>query len=235
MKVHLNKYTFAAIVVIAILAFGAAAALAQTGFIDLGLFHRVHIAQDSTNYAGLTVVQQGDGHAISVLDTNSLEASYFDSDGSLAVTEITATSALTLSAGVKILPDGASYYDSGPPFVCQGSHDHTSTEDAVTICVIPANSNVVDVIYTVDTQWNDGTGAVSDCGISGGDLDAFVDNMNVNDAADFNRLGDAADMPYAASLVDVGASDATIVCQIAETDNDASAGAATLTIFYFTD
>lgn len=138
-----------------------------------------------------------------------------------------------IRVGSKISVEDATNF--GVMFVCEGSHDHTSEETAVTICVLPANFNIVDAIYVVDTQWNDGTGAVSDCGISGGDLDAYVDNMNVNDAADYNRIGDNADMPYATTFGDVGATDVVVVCQIAETDNDASAGAATLRVFYIVD
>jgi hypothetical protein len=135
-----------------------------------------------------------------------------------------------IAAGSVISP--ATSTSSWAVFVCEGTHTHSSTEDAVTICTIPANANVVDVSYSITTQWNDGTGAVADCGISGGDVDAFVDNHNINDAADFNRAGDAADMPYATGLIDVGGSAATIVCQVAETDDDASEGSATLRILY---
>lgn len=139
----------------------------------------------------------------------------------------------TLRAGSKMVAENAT--QAGPVFSASASHTHAVSETEVTMFVIPANANVVDVIYTVDTQWNDGSSAAVDCGISGGDVDAFVDNMNINDAADFNRLGDASDMPYATSLIDVGAANATVICQVAEGANDASAGAATLYITYVID
>lgn len=140
---------------------------------------------------------------------------------------------LTPLAGSKIVPQSAT--NASALFVAEASHTHALTETAVTMFVIPANANVVDVMYVITTQWNDGTGAVVNCGISGGDVDAFVDNHNINDAADINRMGDNADMPYATSLVDVGLGNATIICQVAETDDDASAGAATLRIWYYFD
>jgi hypothetical protein len=48
-------------------------------------------------------------------------------------------------------------------------------------------------------------------------------------------MADAADMPFGTSLIDVGGTAATIQCQVAEGNNDASAGVATLRILYFLD
>jgi len=141
----------------------------------------------------------------------------------------------TILAGSKVNSANVVTGTHGVMFVCSGSHTHASTEAAVDVCSIPANANVVDVIYTVDTQWNDGASAAVNCGIEGGDVDAFVAAMNINDGADFNRMGDNGDMPYATSLIDVGASDVDVICQVAEGNDDASAGAATLYIWYIID
>lgn len=141
----------------------------------------------------------------------------------------------TILAGSKIDSASVTTGTHGVVFNCSASHGHASAEAAVSMCSIPANANVVDVLYQVTTQWNDGATATVDCGIEGGDVDAFVDAMNINDAADGNRMGDAADMPFAASFVDVGASDVDVICQVAEGNNDASAGAATLVLWYIID
>lgn len=141
----------------------------------------------------------------------------------------------TVLAGSKINSASVTTGTHGIVFNCSAAHGHASAETGVSMCSLPANANVVDVLYNVSTQWNDGTGAAVDCGIEGGDVDAFVDAMNINDAADVNRMGDAADMPIAASFIDIGASDVDVICQVAETDDDASAGAATLVLWYIID
>lgn len=141
----------------------------------------------------------------------------------------------TILAGSKINSASVTTGTHGIVFQASGTHGHASAEADVSIMSLPANANVVDAIYVVGTQWNDGTSAVVDCGIANGDLDAFVDNMNINDAGDFNRIGDAADMPYATTLIDVGGSDVNIICTVAEGTNDASAGAATLYLWYIID
>jgi len=166
----------------------------------------------------------------SVDGTANLDAT--DIDGNLNVLDDFTFSAnnLAVAAGSVISPTGTQ--TSWATYVLEFAHGHASAEAAVQMGVIPANANVVDVIYVIDTQWNDGSSAVVDCGISGGDVDAFVDNHDINDAADINRMGDNADMPYTASLVDVGGTAATIICQVDEGNVDASAGAATIRIFY---
>lgn len=126
--------------------------------------------------------------------------------------------------------------NGGTVQVCEGSHAHTDVEAAVTICVIPADANIIDFFYLVTTSWNDGTGATVDCGISGGTTDLYIDGVDVNGATagDVIRMGSAATADFV-GIADVGAADATIVCQVAETDNDAAAGAAELRIFYYVD
>ena len=125
--------------------------------------------------------------------------------------------------------------NEGVVWICEKAVSHTDVETTVTMCVIPANANIVDVTFTVETQWNDGVSAVIDCGINAGDVDAYVDNHNINDAADVNRTGDNADMPFLTALGDVGGSAITVDCTIDEGNVDANAGAATLRIFYFLD
>jgi hypothetical protein len=157
------------------------------------------------------------------------------SKGSGNAVVVAAGGTVSLAAGSKIKSSTTTTGTLGVVFNCSGTHAHTDTEAVVSLCEVPANANVVDVHYFVTTQWNDGASAVVDCGISGGDIDAFVDNMNINDAADGNRMGDAADMPIATSFIDVGASDVEIICKVAEGNNDASTGAATLSIWYILD
>ena len=126
--------------------------------------------------------------------------------------------------------------NAGAIYVCEGTHDNTDVEAAAVICVIPADANIIDFTYLVTVSWNDGTGASVDCGISGGTTDLYVDGVDVNGASagDTLRMGSAATVDYV-GIADVGAADVTIVCQVAETDNDASAGAAFLRILYYVD
>jgi len=120
-------------------------------------------------------------------------------------------------------------------FVSEASFTQAISETATTMFVLPANVNIVDVTLEVSTVWNDGASAVVDCGISGGDLDAYVDNHNVNDGTDYNRCGDNGDMPFASALGDVGGSDVTVVCQVALGTGDQTTGDATLRIWWAID
>ena len=144
----------------------------------------------------------------------------------------TLSDALTV-AGNLAHPDAT---NAGAIYVCEGTHAHTDVEAAATICVIPADANVIDFFYLVTLSWNDGTTATVDCGISGGTTDLYVDGVDLNGASagDTLRQGSAATVDHV-GIADVGASDVTIVCQVAEGTNDASAGAAFLRILYYVD
>jgi hypothetical protein len=159
-------------------------------------------------------------------------------DGTMDIDGATTLAAtLTVEAGGKVKPSTTTTGTVGMVFVVSGVHTHASTETAVSILEIPANANVVDTMYLITTDWNDGGTATVDCGIKGGDTDAFIDGLDLNGVGDgtFSRMGAAAENEVLTAIGDVGASDVDVICQVAEGNNDASEGSATLYIWYVID
>lgn len=143
----------------------------------------------------------------------------------------------TLVAGSRIAAADETTGTHGVMFTAFGTHTHADVETVASVLSIPANANVVDVMYLITTDWDDGATATVDCGIEGGDTDAFLDAVDLNAVGNglFHRMGGAAEMPALTSLVDVGASEVDVVCQVAEGNNDAANGSATLYIMYILD
>jgi hypothetical protein len=134
-------------------------------------------------------------------------------------------------AGFQIYPENAT--NTSARFDCSGEIDYSS-EVSQTICVLPANVNIVDIEFVVTTQFNDSGTDTLNCGISPAvDPDDYVDALDVSSAG-VNRMGDAGDMPYG-EFGDVGASDVTVVCLYDGQNDNASAGAGTLVISYVVD
>jgi hypothetical protein len=128
----------------------------------------------------------------------------------------------------------------GVMMLCYGSHSHSDVENVVKICDIPANANVIDYAYHVTTDWNDGTEATVNCGYDGGDatdVNALIAADSINGIGDDTllRMGADAEHPASTTVGDIGTTDAYVRCQVAESDNDASAGSATLYIWYQID
>lgn len=144
---------------------------------------------------------------------------------------------LVIEAGGKISVGGMITGTTGAIFVCIGTHTHTDAETVASVCHLPANSNVIDLHYLITTDWNDGTSATVDCGIEGGDVNAFLAAVDLNGVGNntFARMGSGATYPAETAMVDVGAAAAHIICQVAEGANDASEGSATLYLFYTID
>jgi hypothetical protein len=147
---------------------------------------------------------------------------------------------VTLANDKTIYPSTHATGTHGITLVCSGSHDHSSAENVVKVCDIPANANVVDFGYHIATDWNDGTSATVNCGIDGGastDVDAFLAAQDINAVGDdtYVRMGASATSPASTALGDIGAQDAYVRCQVAEGDNDASAGSATFYLWYQLD
>lgn len=155
-----------------------------------------------------------------------------DLDGELDVNSdfLFTANTLNVAAGSVITPGGTE--TSWVVYALENTHAHGDIETAVVMGTIPANANIIDVVYVVDEVWNDGASAVVDCGISGGDLDAFVDNHNINDGTDVNRTGDNGDMPFPSALIDVGGAAISVICQVDEGNVDASTGIARIWIYY---
>jgi len=134
-------------------------------------------------------------------------------------------------AGFQVYPENATY--TSARFDCSNTVAYTDVTSK-TMCVLPANVNIVDIELVVTTLFNDSGTDTLDCGISpAADPDDYVDGMDVSSAG-VNRMGDGGDMPYG-EFGDVGASNVTVVCIYAPQNSNASAGSATLVISYVVD
>jgi hypothetical protein len=147
---------------------------------------------------------------------------------------------VTLANGKTIYASTHATGTHGIMMLCYGQHTHTDVENVVRICDIPANANIIDYTYVVETDWNDSTAATVNCGIDGGastDVDALIAADSINGIGNDTviRMGATADNPASTTITDVGAQDCYVRCQVAETDNDASEGSASLYVWYQID
>ena len=133
-------------------------------------------------------------------------------------------------AGFQIYPQHA--VSTSVEFGCFGDIDYTTEEDQV-ICTLPANVNVVDVRFFVETAFNDSGTDTINCGFDGADPDEFVDAYDASGTG-MNRMGDGADMPVT-DFGDIGGSNLTVVCMYDGQNGNASAGAGTLVVTYVVD
>jgi len=163
-----------------------------------------------------------------------------DVDGNVDIAGTTALGDdVTLANGKTIYASTHATGTHGIVMVCYGSHSHSDGENVVRICDIPANANIIDFQYYITTDWNDGASAAVNCGIDGGastDVDAYMDAYDINGVGDgtFVRMGAGATTPVA-NIGDVGAQDSYVRCQVAEGNDDAGQGSATLYVWYQID
>ena len=92
------------------------------------------------------------------------------------------------------------------------------------VAVIPANSQIVDVILNVTTVSNDGTAATVTVGTSA-DADAFIPATSTQSVGTTRGTLDT-------EATDVGTSDLTVLADFTATDGDGTTGAATVTVLY---
>jgi hypothetical protein len=149
--------------------------------------------------------------------------------GTFAVTGASAFSNnVTLASTKKLITEDST--NTCATFACVNTIAYTDITSK-TICVIPANVDLVDVQFVVETAFNGGGTDVVDCGWDAqADPDDIVDDLDASSAG-VNRAGDNADMPYAI-LADIGGSDLTLKCLYTDQNSDSSAGAATIRVFY---
>ncbi len=135
----------------------------------------------------------------------------------------------TVLAGSKVTAQNAT--NAGMVFAAYNTLAYTNTTNK-TMFVIPANADIVDIMFVVSTAFDDtGTDVVA-CGTTGDDPDEYVDDLDVSSAG-LSRMGDLAGMVIANG--DVGSSDITVLCKYTGQNGDSSAGAANLTILYRID
>jgi len=139
--------------------------------------------------------------------------------GTLAVTGTsTLTGVTTLGAAGNIIVTDAT--NSGAMFISQFSVTYAQTA-SYTVCVIPANADVVKVEVATTTAFAGGSGTTIDIGYTG-TLEAYASDLDVRSA------GFAACDVFS-NLGDVGATDVTMKAQIATDD---TSGACTVYIYW---
>jgi len=99
-----------------------------------------------------------------------------------------------------------------------------ATSNDQSVAVIPANSQIVDVILNVTTVSNDSGTAVVDVGTSA-DNDAFINNTSVKSLATTHGTLDT-------EATDVGTTDLQVLCDFTAGSADGTTGAATITVLY---
>jgi len=92
------------------------------------------------------------------------------------------------------------------------------------VAVIPANSQIVDVILNVTTAGNDGGAATIDVGTSA-DADAFLDGINTKALGTTHGTLDT-------EATNVGTTDLEVLADFTGANGDGTTGVATVTVLY---
>jgi len=92
------------------------------------------------------------------------------------------------------------------------------------VAVIPANSQIVDVILNVTTAGNDGGAATIDVGTSA-DADAFLDGINTKAVGTTHGTLDT-------EATNVGTTDLEVLADFTGANGDGTTGVATVTVLY---
>jgi len=92
------------------------------------------------------------------------------------------------------------------------------------VAVVPANSQIVDVILNVTTAGNDGGAATIDVGTSA-DADAFLDGVNTKAVATTHGTLDT-------EATNVGTTDLEVLADFTGANGDGTTGVATVTVLY---
>jgi len=143
------------------------------------------------------------------------ETALFDSGGTL-----------TIPAGANITCEDAT--NSGAVFVSKNTLAYTDTT-AKDLFVLPAHADVIDVVIVVTTAFDDSGTDLIVVGTASDD-DKYIDDYDASSAG-IARAGSGATMPYGC-LGDVGASALTIKGKYTGQNGDASAGAATVYMYW---
>lgn len=105
---------------------------------------------------------------------------------------------------------------------------YTNAGTAVDICVLPANSQIIEIYVDVYTAFNSSGTDLLDIGVSG-EANRFADNLDLSAQA---RLRATSDVSQLAELDDIGTSQITVQATYAQSVADASAGSARVTVLY---
>jgi hypothetical protein len=102
--------------------------------------------------------------------------------------------------------------------------DIIGADNTTDVAIVPANSQIIDVILNVTTVSNDSGTAVVNVGTAA-DPDAFLNDVNVKALATTRGTLDT-------EATDIGASDVTIQAAFDGGSADGTTGAATVTVLY---
>jgi len=145
-------------------------------------------------------------------------------NGTLAIDAVTGD--VTLAAGTKILPT-AGITNTSAVFSCVNNIAYTQTTTK-TMCIIPANANIIDYLISIGTAFNDSGDDYVDCGTTYLAATELYSNAPVNTEA-VGRPG------VTTVLGDVGVADLPIYCVYQGQNGNSSAGLATLVVYYIVD
>jgi hypothetical protein len=102
--------------------------------------------------------------------------------------------------------------------------DIIGADNTTNVAIVPANSQIIDVILNVTTVSNDSGTAVVNVGTSA-DPDAFLNDVNVKALATTRGTLDT-------EATDIGTSDVTVQAAFDGGSADGTTGAATVTVLY---
>ena len=132
----------------------------------------------------------------------------------------------TFSAPIKAgsVKDGASANTGFAVMAQSAVIDIIGADNTTDVAIIPANSQIIDVILNVTTVSNDSGAATINVGTAA-DPDAFINDANVKALGTTRGTLDT-------EATDVGTSDVTVQAVFAGASDDGTTGAATVTVMY---
>jgi hypothetical protein len=208
--------------------------------VDSYVYNGADIYWYSDNHSSQTAHIAGDTGNVDVEGTANIAGAVTLQDdltiaGALDADSTTAfADTVTLEAGSTLVGSSTTTGTHGVVMAVSGSFTHAITETETSILSVPANANIVDALLYIATDWNDGSSASVDIGPSGS-TDTWANDLDINAVGDgtVHRI-DGSNL-LGAALGDVGASELDVHVVIAEGSDDASAGSATLYIWYQID
>lgn len=134
----------------------------------------------------------------------------------------------SVKIGDKVNSTGKLQYLGFVPVVQSALLSYTDAGTAKSICVIPANSQILEIYVDVLTAFNSSGTDLLDIGVSG-TANLFADNLDLSAQA---RLLGTSDVSQITNYQDTGSSQITLKATYAQSVADASTGSARITVVY---
>lgn len=106
--------------------------------------------------------------------------------------------------------------------------NYTDAGTAVTVCNLPAKSQIIEIYVDIYTAFNSSGTDLLDIGVSG-TAALYADNLDLASAA---RVLGSSDVSQLTEYDDIGDSQVTVIATYTQSVADASAGQARITILY---